>query len=223
MLGLLGASVGLERVPQVIGFAPAGTESAGLDAVQAGPMLPRGYRYQDVMFHANPRQGTTFARTGSAAHESLLKAPVPADHARRIGAMRSRTMAPAVVGTSGRETLLSAHPGLAASVPATAKTVSRVQAVAMTQTAASRDGGAGWVVVTAWQGADGSRMILTTVATTAGQGAWVARQEDARAADGRAAVQTYGGAQLRKEVQPEEDRPRYAAVPVRDGWLVFQL
>ena len=59
-----------------------------------------------------------------------------------------------------------------------------------------------WVVVTSWEGMDGARLVLTTASASA------------PAANPEAA-----------EMQPEGSQQvhRYAAVPVRGGWLVFQL
>jgi hypothetical protein len=72
------------------------------------------------------------------------------------------------------------------------------------------DGVVRWVVVTSWQGADGSGVISRVVMTTAGT--QVSSSGTARTtSDGEAA-------------QPSQQvRPYYAALPVRDGWLVFQL
>jgi hypothetical protein len=69
-----------------------------------------------------------------------------------------------------------------------------------------RDARAGdWVVVTAWDGAGVSRVVLTS-AETPDEGS-AARQEQAPA-----------------EQRVYEQRVyRYAAVPVRGGWLVIQL
>ena len=56
-----------------------------------------------------------------------------------------------------------------------------------------------WVVVTSWEDADGSRMVLTTAVPN-------------------------GSARQTPETQSESQQVHpYAAVPVRDGWLVFQL
>ena len=70
-----------------------------------------------------------------------------------------------------------------------------------------------WVVVTSWQDEDGSRMVLTTARTS---------NADVRGDQ----TQVTGDA---PELQQQQERPRseqvhpYAAVPVRGGWLVFQL
>ena len=68
-----------------------------------------------------------------------------------------------------------------------------------------------WVVVTEWQDADGasrtSRMVLTTAATENPVARATRMQSDFDPA-------------------PEQDSEQvhpYAAVPVRGGWLVFQL
>jgi hypothetical protein len=62
-----------------------------------------------------------------------------------------------------------------------------------------------WVVVTSWRGDDGSRMVLTTVRTASPQ-----------------QVVTDGSTATNALSQQDQVHP-YAAVPVRDGWLVIQL
>jgi hypothetical protein len=62
------------------------------------------------------------------------------------------------------------------------------------------DGVMQWVVVSSWSDADGDRMVLATAISNGTPG---------RAAE----TQTPAS----QQVHP------YAAVPVRDGWLVFQL
>jgi beta-lactamase regulating signal transducer with metallopeptidase domain len=68
----------------------------------------------------------------------------------------------------------------------------------------------GWVVVTSWSAEDGSRMVLTETEMQMGSA------EDSAASvrpDASGAVPTGKPSQFH----------RYAAVPVHDGWLVFQL
>jgi beta-lactamase regulating signal transducer with metallopeptidase domain len=75
-----------------------------------------------------------------------------------------------------------------------------------------------WLVVTSWSGMDGSRVVLTamTLPNAAEASARGSEDDAPNAAAGPAA-----------EGQPQQDVPqqvhRYAAVPVRGGWLVFQL
>jgi hypothetical protein len=68
-----------------------------------------------------------------------------------------------------------------------------------------------WVTLTAWQEDDGSRMLLATERTTALPGS-------------NAPVATGDAPELEQQhpATPEQVHS-YAAVPVRGGWLVFQL
>jgi hypothetical protein len=76
----------------------------------------------------------------------------------------------------------------------------------------------GWLVVTSWSGMEGSRMVLTTMTVPASS------QLPARASDGETSSNIPTDEVAGGQVQ---DAPlqvhRYAAVPVRGGWLVFQL
>jgi cell division septation protein DedD len=67
-----------------------------------------------------------------------------------------------------------------------------------------------WFVVTAWQSEDGSRMVMTTTSTPAPQ-----RDSSNPPATGDAP-------ELQQQPRFQQVHP-YAAVPVRGGWLVFQL
>jgi hypothetical protein len=66
-----------------------------------------------------------------------------------------------------------------------------------------------WLVVTSWSGTNGSRVVLTTMTVPD------ALESAPSDATGQA---TAGDAQ-----DAAQQVPRYAAVPVRGGWLVFQL
>ena len=65
-----------------------------------------------------------------------------------------------------------------------------------------------WVVVTAWQDGQETRMVFTTARTSSAAG-------QAASSD---PAPTAG-----EQVRPSEQGPRFAAVPVRGGWIVFQL
>jgi hypothetical protein len=62
-------------------------------------------------------------------------------------------------------------------------------------------------VVTAWQNGQATRMVFTTETTAD--------------AEGQAAADP--GAATIEQKTPAESGPSFAAVPVRGGWLVFQL
>jgi hypothetical protein len=218
MLGLLGASAGLERCPQVIGFAPSGgTQTAGLADVGTDAVLPNGFGYRAVVYRPIRRSSNGLQWQADVPHESLLKATVSSIGAREVEAQPVK--AQAVGGGFGvRASLLRASAERSGSETASAKMSSgaRIHAVLTVQRATASaapeagDGVVRWVVVTSWQGADGSGVISRVVMTTAGT--QVSSSGTARTtSDGEAA-------------QPSQQvRPYYAALPVRDGWLVFQL
>jgi hypothetical protein len=223
MLGLLGASAGLERCPQVIGFAPpGGTQTAGLADVRTDAVLPNGFGYRTVVYRPIRRSSNGLHGKADVPHENLLKATVSSAGPREPGAREVAAQpvkAQAVGGGFGvRATLLRASAERPGSQTASAKMSSgaRVHAVLMVQRATASaapeadDGVARWVVVTSWQGADGSGVISRVVMTAAGT--QVSSSGAARTtSDGEAA-------------QPSQQvHPYYAALPVRDGWLVFQL
>ena len=74
-----------------------------------------------------------------------------------------------------------------------------------------------WVVVTAWRGEDGSHMVLTTASLPASL-------SDRTGQPVAAGKSTPAGDEAGSPgVGQSEDFHPYAAVPVRGGWLVFQL
>ncbi len=80
--------------------------------------------------------------------------------------------------------------------------------------AVAGDGVVRWVVVTSWQAADGSRLVMAT------EGAQISGQTNS----GETSESVAREADQRETAQPPQQmRPYYAALPVRDGWLVFQL
>jgi hypothetical protein len=195
MLALLTAAAGLERCPQVVGFAATET----LDAAMPNPAAKNvargaGGMYQAVMFH-EPAQPAAFARG------SLIPT-----HAARLHSARG-------LATSEAPREMAAD----YAVPAVSvfKTGSRNVSFGAKNVVESRQGQGDaetvddavvqWVVVTSWRREDGARMVLTS-AQTADAGGHVVRTQSL------------------SQSAPEQiqDHP-YAAVPVRDGWLVFQL
>jgi len=72
--------------------------------------------------------------------------------------------------------------------------------------------GAQWLVVTSWSEMDGSRMVLTTMSVP-----------DAAAASLGASERSTEGGSAHEAQDAQQEVHRYAAVPVRGGWLVFQL
>ena len=75
----------------------------------------------------------------------------------------------------------------------------------------------GWVMVTAWSMADGSRMVLTTMDSS------LAMSDETPGGDVRGDVPRQGQGEMPQRSWEMEQDHRYAAVPVRGGWLVIQL
>lgn len=203
MLGLLAAATCLEHCPQLIGFSQAG-QHASLAVTAPVPKLRDGYRYQSVVFHPDVARANGWKSVGDAS-TSLLKSHYNSSIATLVKVKHEANGENASV-TSPKLTLTAAAEGPRNSgegfmartraVPAVAKD-SRSQS----GTDAATDNVTQWIVVRSWQDAEGSRMVLTT----------------AEVSTGRPAVSTDMQAAPSKEFHP------YAAVPVRGGWLVFQL
>jgi Zn-dependent protease with chaperone function len=203
MLGLLAAATCLEHCPQLIGFSQAG-QHASLAVTAPVPKLRDGYRYQSVVFHPDEARANGWKSVGDAS-TSLLKSHYNSSIATLVKVKHEANGENASV-TSPKLTLTAAAEGPRNSgegfmartraVPAVAKD-SRSQS----GTDAATDNVTQWIVVRSWQDAEGSRMVLTT----------------AEVSTGRPAVSTDMQAAPSKEFHP------YAAVPVRGGWLVFQL
>jgi Zn-dependent protease with chaperone function len=218
LLGLFGAAAGLEHCPQVIGFAANSQEVAQADVVNVD-----GPRMSQVAMRGL-RQGM------HAPHEVLMKATLGPVAEVSGGISVPQRLKPhsegSVYGTAKAVPLTKtdsgvAHYGAAQALPAAeadvayrdsddgggrAGTRSEQQAARVVQQ---------WVVVTEWRSEDGSslsqtsRMVMTTAATENPAARANRLQSDMDPAP---------------EMQPEQEQVhRYAAVPVRGGWLVFQL
>jgi Zn-dependent protease with chaperone function len=227
MLGLLGVSAGLERCPQVIGFAPsAGTKTIGLADVRTDATLSNGFGYRAVVYHPIRRNNGLQQRV-NVAHESLPSAPMVSTEAREIQTRDVETTPVKAQGAGSeygmRATLLKANaerPGSGSQIGqgvadgTSAKVIAgaRMHAVSMVSQANGQagDGVVRWLVVTSWQSADGTGVISSVVMTT--DGTQASSSGTARTASDGAAAQP-----------SQQVHPYYAALPVRDGWLVFQL
>jgi hypothetical protein len=224
MLGLLGASAGLERCPQVIGFAPSGgTQTAGLADARTDAALPNRFGYRAVVYRPIRHNINDLPVKMNVPHENLLKATVGSPETREVEG-RPVIKAAAVSGGYGaRATLLRASAERSGSESGSERAIDEgasanagfgtkmhaVSTQSQTEGAAGAEAGDNvvrWVVVTSWQGADGSRVVMTA------EGTQVSGPAAARAT-------SVGDA-----VRPSQQvHPYYAALPVRDGWLVFQL
>jgi beta-lactamase regulating signal transducer with metallopeptidase domain len=208
MLALLFAATGLERCPQVIGFAPVGFK----------PQLPL--------------QNTEFANAGVAPHlsdgpasgyraVSLRLAAPPASEwkpaARTISAVTPHAVS-LVDRSASQSGITRAHDTLA-QLPNT---------VQLPNTAQLPDADDADVVVTrwsvtAWQGAGGYRMVRTSAVVTR---SLASTRSDAPQEPAQRAPRMAPRASARQTAERQltvQNLSSYAAVPVPGGWLVFQL
>jgi hypothetical protein len=184
MLALLTAAAGLERCPQVIGFASAPQMNASVTAPTLVRSLSTGYQLQQVVFHAPMNHATGDSVRNRAADLSLK-----ASRAHSVAA-RDRIASVALK--------LVPRPRQPRAV-----NVSDVRSSGQRQSADASV--LQWVLVTSWQREDGERVVLTS----------------ARMSDGGVPVAM---TQVVGQLPTVQDQFHpYAAVPVRGGWLVFQL
>ncbi len=198
MLGLVGGAVGLERCPQLIGFAATSAQRAAVVAqgqVKGGLLSNDGIAYEAVVFHSSVVPSQLGAGSIDSGRVSVVN--------RANGGSRVCANTPPCAIRLRED----GAPGLVATAPETVKNGPR-RFVAPSATTVH------WVVVTtAWQSEDGSRLVLTTARTVPGLPR-IFSDVAAGADDARA---------LQKPEQSSEQVYPYAAVPVRGGWLVFQL
>jgi beta-lactamase regulating signal transducer with metallopeptidase domain len=215
MLGLVAGVVALERCPQMVGFATAPNDSVAIAPQVAAARAGDGYGYRPVVFHVNRLENLRIRGIVNAPHETLLKASVGSPAVREIG-------------SEGLPQRLKPHRvacvyGTAEAMPLSKTDVSeRSDADQSMHLPGQRTMRLQWVVVTAWQGEDGSRLVLTTARTDA-----PLRQISDTPVTGDAPElqqqQVQQQSQPVRQQQPADQVHPYAAVPVRGGWLVFQL
>ncbi|HEX9199495.1 MAG TPA: M56 family metallopeptidase [Acidobacteriaceae bacterium] len=206
VLGLAVVATGLERCPQVVGFAAPASGIAAIPthgdetALNGAP----GSGYKAVMWRPDSASRAFTAQT------LVAKSPANRHNVSRVAGR----------GVSNRKgTSPGFRPGAASGAKAA---FSGTNADFATKTAAiqagDKDAGLDAVLrdpgtdvvqsveVSSWESADGSRMVLTMVSrsTAVGRGRGSADQTQSN------------------QPQPNSGHP-YAAVPVRGGWLVFQL
>ena len=109
MLGLLGASAGLERCPQVIGFAPSGgTQTAGLADARTDAALPNRFGYRAVVYRPIRHNINDLPVKTNVPHENLLKATVGSPETREVEGRPGIKAAAVSGGYGARATLLRA-------------------------------------------------------------------------------------------------------------------
>jgi hypothetical protein len=205
ILGLLVAATGFERCPQVVGFSN-----------QSAQTVARGEQWQSTQRVSTALTGRPFRALSvtyktskrhmiqpivSVTHETLTMA---SDSSRRQSGDfegADQVQRPIDRGADGSARMMQT-----AAPVSSARNRSRTISDAVP--AQPADVVMQWVVVTAWQDGQGTRMVFTTARTSGAAGQETAA-DPAPTPDGQA--------------RPSEQGPRYAAVPVRGGWLVFQL
>jgi hypothetical protein len=203
MLGLLAAATGLDHCPQVIGFSEAG-QLPSLAVARPRPKLRDGYRYQSVVFRPNAARAQGWKSVGDAL-PSLDKSlrmnskPVSMNLKHVVSLDNAGVPASKLTLTASAEGSRNSGQGLVSMTRAVPTVATGRRSVAGAD--AVTDNVTQWIVVRSWQDADGSRMVLTS----------------AEVSTGRPVVSSDMQAESSQEVHP------YAAVPVRGGWLVFQL
>ena len=200
MLGLVVGAAGLERCPQLVGFTQQGTATGEQAAVAKAPAA---FGYQPVTLRSKGIPVQQFRSIGDA--------PATMAHVRAASKVRPVTAA-------SSESLFQApaaneegvRTAAAEKVDVTQRSRNALaQAPRMVRTLQhgtrqSQDGDVvitQWVTVAQWRDGDGTRMVMTTARSLENGG------------DQQRSMQDSG----QQPVVP------YAAVPVRGGWLVFQL
>ncbi len=202
ILGLLVAATGFERCPQVVGFSN-----------QSAQTVARGEQWQSTQRVSTALTGRPFLALSvthktserrkiqpivSVTHQTLTMA---SDSSRRQSADfegADQVQRPINRGADGSARMMQ-------TTAAVSSARNRSRTISDAVPAQPTDVVVQWVVVTAWQDGEGTRMVFTTARTSGAAG----QETAADPADGQA--------------RPSEQGPRYAAVPVRGGWLVFQL
>jgi beta-lactamase regulating signal transducer with metallopeptidase domain len=168
MLALLVAAAGMERCPQLVGFAPRNSEQGTGTRELATASGERGVVAREVVWR-------------EPAHRDV----VAMDGAPREAVAHSRFSTGAKVAEARVAGRLTAAGGEATGDVAEDPRIETVE-------------------VTTWERQDGARVVLTTVRAREVSGTQDSRLEG-------------------EHEQPVQQIHPYAAVPVRGGWLVFQL
>jgi len=215
MLGLIAAAAGLERCPQVVGFASESAQTTasvtpqrpGSRLIHASVRSP----YEAVSLRITTQRNRYSQPNTNVPHEVLLKATLE-DSGREAGARAS-------IAQPLKPQLAASGSSTSKAVPYTRTDVA-YKAADLDRIAAQRENPGRvvqWVVVTAWRGEDGSHMVLTTASLPASL-------SDRTGQPVAAGKSTPAGDEAGSPgVGQSEDFHPYAAVPVRGGWLVFQL
>jgi Zn-dependent protease with chaperone function len=206
LLGLVVAATGFERCPQVVGFARGSEDLAGVQrwsatpgdkaAISGAAVDGRPFHAASVIYRAPDKRQMRVVT--HVSHEVMAVAKEPELRRNSSGDLMERPLAQSMDQSARMVQTTAAIAG--------ARDGSRTISDAVLGQPAN--GVTEWIVVTTWQGVVGTRMMFTTTRSTeaAGQGATVDR-----------------GTTAGEQSAPTVQVPRYAAVPVQGGWLVFQM
>ena len=233
MLGLAVGAVELERCPQMVAFSGIRDQGTGIReragvaqnaALVRGGM--KGFGMEAVVFRPDAGVNGTL---GVVSGTNMSRGLKPNNSERSMMSLRPTAKAVGYQPGPISETKAASVPGSITTTRAVSFSERKVAAglnpthrdrAAMSGAPGSGDeprNSVGWVVVTAWDGADGSRMVLTTMDTS------LAMSDETPGGDVRGDVPRQGQGEMPQRSWEMEQDHRYAAVPVRGGWLVIQL
>lgn len=214
MLGLLVGVAGLERCPQLVGFAQGGSDTVAAHEQQWLPTQVAGNAMNGGPGLATTVNGRSIRALGvvyKAAENKQI--PLISDVAHQTSATAAGTGSRQGVDVQAVDAVqrpVERATDSSARMVQTSARLSGTRNPSRTVSDAEPEQPANvmmqWVVVTTWQDGQATRVVFTT----------------ARTADATAQATTDPGT-AGEQTAPTEQGPSYAAVPVRGGWLVFQL
>jgi hypothetical protein len=215
MLGLLVAATGFEHCPQVVSFVKSGSRTVALrepwqpthgdeTAMNGAPVLSGNGRLVRALgvVYKTPENGE-IPLLAHVTDQRLAPALGTGSRQGEDGQAGDTVQRPVERTVDGSARMVQTSARLSG-VRNPSRTISDVEPAQPANVMMQ------WVVVTAWQDGQATRMVFTTARTAA---AGAAAQE----------TTTDPGAAASEQMTPAEQGPSYAAVPVRGGWLVFQL
>jgi len=193
MLALLGSAVALERCPQVVGFAQPIAFAPAANQ-NAKVVAPAGIGSTSSTARYRYQAVVFHANQTPGQHWN------PSQQAHRVVITRVKAVPRDRTYTATRAIAIVARQDEDEEASGPTAPPARIRVVQ-------------WVTMTSWVGPDGSRLILTSASSPTATGV---------ASDVTAIVPASGDAAAAQQQTSPQIHP-YAAVPVRGGWLVFQL
>ena len=209
MLGLLVAATGFERCPQVVGFSSRDAQTVaqqtqwqptrGDETAMNRASAEKTFRAFSVVYKSPEKR--EIRQVVGVRHETIAVARVanPRQHrSTEHGDMVQRPVAQAADGSARMVQTSAAVSGVG----------NRSRTISDAAPSEPATGVMQWVVVTTWQDGQTTRAVFTAAQTSSPSGQ---------------AAATDTGSAANEQVGLPQQGPRYAAVPVRGGWIVFQL